>query len=508
MSLAKVVRIVLMGALLVMAVGVTVPGAAQGSNTLIMARAVDATGLDPHLQTAFSSLRLLDLIYEPLVRTDADLNLIPALAESWEFSDDGLTLTFHLRQGVTFHDGSAFTSEDVIASFKRILDEATGAATRSNLLSIDSMDAPDDYTVVLHLNLADVPLVAALSSRNAAILSSDVIANGDPTKDAIGTGPFILESWTPDEKTVLKANPNYWGDGPYVDGIEIRNIPEEASIVAALRAGEVDFALLNDPLIATLLEGDATITLNRTPDISYHVLQLRAAVAPLDKLEVRQAISCAIDRQEVVDVAALGEGQVTGPLTMPAFRIPLDQLFCYTPDLNKARDLMKQAGMEAGFTLPVIVGVAEPPTALSEAQVIQEQLKAINIDVQIESLELATYVDRWLAADFTAAIALNGGRPDPYPMYSRYFQYGAQFEKVAGYEDDTLDSLMRAGQTETDPAKRYEIFAEFQKHLAETCPWIWLYTQYNYTAQQSYVTDFTPTPDGYLFYLSEIKLNR
>jgi peptide/nickel transport system substrate-binding protein len=508
MSLTKIVRIVLMGALLVMAVGVAMPGAAQGNNTLIMARAVDATGLDPHLQTAFASLRLLDLIYEPLVRTDADLNIVPALAESWEFSDDGMTLTFHLRQGVTFHDGSAFTSEDVIASLNRILDEATGAATRSNLLSIDSMEAPDDYTVVLHLNLADVPLVAALSSRNAAILSSNVIANGDPATDAIGTGPFMLESWTPDEKTVLKANPNYWGDGPYVDGIEIRIIPEEASIVAALRAGEVDFALLNDPLIATLLEGDATITLNRTPDISYHVLQLRAAVPPLDKLEVRQAISCAIDRQEVVDVAALGEGQVTGPLTMPAFRIPLDQLFCYTPDLNKARDLMKQAGMEAGFTLPVIVGVAEPPTALSEAQVIQEQLKAININVQIESLELATYVDRWLAADFTAAIALNGGRPDPYPMYSRYFQYGAQFEKVAGYEDDTLDSLMKAGQTETDPAKRYEIFAEFQKHLAEVCPWIWLYTQYNYTAQQSYVTDFTPTPDGYLFYLSETKLNR
>jgi peptide/nickel transport system substrate-binding protein len=508
MSLTKIVRIVLMGALLVMAVGVAMPGAAQGNNTLIMARAVDATGLDPHLQTAFASLRLLDLIYEPLVRTDADLNIVPALAESWEFSDDGMTLTFHLRQGVTFHDGSAFTSEDVIASLNRILDEATGAATRSNLLSIDSMEAPDDYTVVLHLNLADVPLVAALSSRNAAILSSNVIANGDPATDAIGTGPFMLESWTPDEKTVLKANPNYWGDGPYVDGIEIRIIPEEASIVAALRAGEVDFALLNDPLIATLLEGDATITLNRTPDISYHVLQLRAAVPPLDKLEVRQAISCAIDRQEVVDVAALGEGQVTGPLTMPAFRIPLDELFCYTPDLNKARDLMKQAGMEAGFTLPVIVGVAEPPTALSEAQVIQEQLKAININVQIESLELATYVDRWLAADFTAAIALNGGRPDPYPMYSRYFQYGAQFEKVAGYEDDTLDSLMKAGQTETDPAKRYEIFAEFQKHLAEVCPWIWLYTQYNYTAQQSYVTDFTPTPDGYLFYLSETKLNR
>jgi peptide/nickel transport system substrate-binding protein len=507
MSLSKLARIVLVSALLVMGVGTIAPSAAQGSNTLIMARAVDATGLDPQVQTAFSSLRLVDLIYDPLVRTDVDLNIVPALAESWEFSADGLTLTFHLRQGVTFHDGSDFTSADVVASLNRILDENTGAATRSNLLSIDSIDAPDDYTVVLHLNTVDVPLLAALSSTNASILSSDVIANSDPATDTVGTGPFMLESWEPDQKTELKANPNYWGGAPAVDGIEIRIIPEESSILAAMRAGEIDFALFNDPLIATLIT-EPNITLNRTPDISYHVLQLRASVEPLNILEVRQAISCAIDRQAVVDTAALGEGQVTGPLTMPAWRVPLDELFCYTPDLNKAKDLMKQAGMEAGFKLPVIVATAEPPTALSEAQVIQSQLKAINIDVQIESLEFATYVDRWLAADFTAAIALNGGRPDPYPMYSRYFQTGAQFANVAGYQDDTLDKLMKEGQTETDPAKRHAIFDEFQKYLTQVSPWIWLYTQYNYTAQQSYVSDFTPTPTGYLYYLYQTKLNR
>jgi peptide/nickel transport system substrate-binding protein len=507
MSLSKLARVVLVSALLIMGVGTIAPSAAQGSNTLIMARSVDATGLDPQVQTAFSSLRLLDLIYDPLVRTDADLNIIPALAESWEFSADGLTLTFHLRQGVTFHDGSDFTSEDVVASLNRILDEATGAATRSNLVSIDSIDAPDDYTVVLHLNTVDVPLLAALSSRNAAILSSDVIANGDPSKDAVGTGPFMLDSWEPDQKTELKANPNYWGGAPTVDGVEIRIIPEESSILAALRAGEIDFALFLDPLIATLITGP-DITLNRTPDISYHALMLRASVEPLNILEVRQAISCAIDRQAVVDTAALGEGQVTGPITIPAWRVPLDELFCYTPDLNKAKDLMKQAGMEAGFELPVIVATGEPATGTAEVQVIQSQLKAINIDVTIDTMELGVYVNRWLAADFTAALALNGGRPDPYPMYSRYFQTGAQFADVAGYQDDTLDTLMKEGQTETDPAKRHEIFAEFQKHLAEVSPWIWLFTQYNYTAQQSYVTGFTPTPDGYLYYLYQTKLNR
>jgi len=278
--------------------------------------------------------------------------------------------------------------------------------------------------------------------------------------------------------------------------------------MAALRAGEVDFAMLNDPLIATLPMGDSEAIINRAPDISYHALQLRASVEPLDKLEVRQAISCAIDRQEVVDVAALGEGTVTGPLTMPAWQIPLEELFCYEQDVDKAKELMAQAGLEEGFELPVIVAVAEPPTALSEAQVIQEQLRAINIEVVIESLEFGVYVDRWLAADFVGAIALNGGRSDPYPMYSRYFQYEANFSEVAGYVDDTLDSLMKQGQVETDPEARFEIFAQFQRHLAETSPWIWLYNGYTYTGQQPWVTDFTPTPTGSIFYLSEAKLNR
>ena len=212
MSLSRITRIVLILAVTVMGIGVAVPAAAQGDNTLIMARAVDATGLDPHTQTAFASLRLLELIYEPLILADENLNLVPALAESWAFSEDGLHLTLNLRQGVTFHDGSDFTAEDVIASLERILDEETGSATRTNLLSIESIEAPDDYTVVLNLTLPDVPLVAALSSINTAILPSEVIANGDPTADVVGTGPF-MSSWQLEEKTVLKANPNYWGEG-------------------------------------------------------------------------------------------------------------------------------------------------------------------------------------------------------------------------------------------------------------------------------------------------------
>jgi peptide/nickel transport system substrate-binding protein len=502
----KSIRIIVM--MLFVAVISVLPALAQGGkNTLIMARAVDATGLDPHTQTAFTSFRLLELIYEPLVNLDKDLNIIPGLAESWKFSDDAKTLTMNLRKGVKFHDGSDLTSADVKATFERILKEDTGAAARSNFTSIASIDTPDDNTVIFNLSVADAPILAGMTSLNAAIVSSEAVAKGDFKSTAIGTGPFKLDSWTPDEKTVLSANKDWWGGAPAIDGIEIRIIPDETSIVAALRAGQIDFAQLDDPLAATQLEGDSKIILNRVPAISYNVLQLNPSRPPMDKLEVRQAMSCAIDRQQVLDTAALGEGEVTGPLTIPAYQVPLDQFFCYKKDLDKARQLMAQAGMSDGFSIKVIAAIGEPPTAVAEAQNIQSQLADINIKVDIEQLELSVYVDRWLAGDFDAVVALNGGRPDPYTMYARYWTKGGNLQKVANYIDDTLDSLMAQGRAETDPKKRYDIFAQFQKHIVEVAPWIWLYHDYEYTAQQPYVKGFIPMPTDSLYWLSKVTLD-
>jgi peptide/nickel transport system substrate-binding protein len=497
-------RLLLVGLLLSLSVA---PGLAQ-DNVLVMARSADTTGLDPHTQTAFASFRLLELIYEPLVDLDADLNIIPALAENWEFSDDATLLTLNLRPGVTFHDGSAMTSADVKASFERILDEETGAAARANYTSIAAIDTPDDTTVIFNLSEPDVPILAALASVNAAVVPSELIESGDIANTAIGTGAFKLESWTPDEVTMLSANTDWWGEGPFIDGVEIRIIPDEASILAALRAGEIDFALLNDPLIATLLIGDDQVVLNRVPAIAYHVLQLNASREPMDILEVRQAISCAIDRQEVLDTASLGEGTVTGPLTIPAYQVPLDEYFCYEKDLDRARELLAQAGLADGFTLNVIAASAEPPTALSEAQNIQAQLAEIGITLEIESLELGVYVDRWLAADFDAAVALNGGRPDPYTMYARYWTRDGNLQGVANYIDDTLDDLMAQGRVESDFDARYAIFADFQKHLVEMAPWVWLYNGFEYTAQQPYVTGFVPSPEDSLESFRQVRLER
>jgi len=476
--------------------------------SLRMAWSQDATGLDPHKQTAFSSLRLLELIYEPLVRLDNKLNVVPAIATSWEFAADGKTLSFKLDPKAKFTNGAQVTSADVKASFTRILDEATAAAARSNFLSIDTIDTPDPQTVIFHLKTSDAPILVAMATINAAIVPASEVTAGSIGTKALGSGPFKLDSWDPNSKEVLSANADWAGGKLGIDGITISVLPDESAILASMRAGQTDFALLNDPLIATLVPAEANMQLNRVPGLAYNVLQLNPSRKPMDDLKVRQAISCAVNRQEVIDTALAGEGTVTGPLTMPSFAEDPSSLFCYKQDLAKAKELMAASSSPNGFSASVIGATGEPPYAANEAQVLQSQLAAIGIKLDIKMMELNVYVDAWLKGDFDMAIALNGGRADPYTMYNRYWTKAGNLQKVANYIDDTLDSQMQQGRAETDPAKRKAIFAEFEKHLAEMSPWIWLYTSYSYTAQQKNIAGFVPTPTGTLFSLSKVTIQQ
>ncbi|MGN6488028.1 MAG: ABC transporter substrate-binding protein [Devosia sp.] len=476
--------------------------------SLRMAWAQDATGLDPHKQTAFSSLRLLELIYEPLVRLDAELNVVPAIATSWEFAADGKTLTFKLDPNAKFSDGSAVTSADVKASFERLLDEATGAAARSNFLSIASIDTPDPQTVVFNLSQPDAPILVAMATINAAVVPAAAISAGSIETKALGSGPFKLDEWDPNSKEVLSTNADWAGGKVAYDGITISVLPDETAILASLRAGQTDFALLNDPLVATLVPNEANLQLNSIPGLAYNVLQLNPSRPPMDNLKVRQAISCAVNRDEVLETALLGEGKVTGPLTMPAYASDPSTLFCYKQDIEKAKALMAEAGHPDGFSAKVIAATGEPPVAASEAQVLQAELAQIGVKLEIQMMELNVYVDTWLKGDFDMAVAQNGGRPDPYPMYNRYFTKDGNLLKVSNYVDDELDSLMQQGRVETDPAKRKEIFQKFEAHLAEMSPWIWLSTSNTYTAQLKTLSGFEPSPTGTLFGLTKVTIGQ
>jgi len=477
--------------------------------TLVMAQNADISGFDPQTLPDFPTVRMVGLIYETLVNVDKDLKVIPGLAESWKFSDDGLTLTMNLRKGVKFHSGDAFTSADVKYSLNRILDEKTKALVRSNVIDIKSVDTPDDNTVVITLSQPNVSIVTALADPNASILSAK--SAGKDLKDqanANGTGPFKFESWDPNQKLVLAANKDYWQkDLPYLDKIEIRVIPQESSILAALRAGEVNFAVINDPTVAALVKSGTGLQLVRVPALAYHVLQLNSSRKPFTDQKVRQAISCAIDRQQVIDTAALGEGQVTGPNTVPLYRTPVDQLPCYKQDVEKAKKLLADSGA-TNVTFTVIAATQEPPTAVNEAQNIADQLSKVGITMKIETMDLNAYVDRWLKADFDAAIALNGGRADPHLMFVRYWTSKGNLNKVSAYNDPTLDDLMSKGQKETDPQKRIGIYQDLEKHLVDASPWVWLYVGYEYRVMQDTVQGYIPTPLLSIAYLRQTWLNK
>lgn len=479
--------------------------AASEGGDLVIGVTSDPDTLFPWKATQFQAVNVVELLYGTLTEFDADLAVVPGLAEAWEVSQDGLTLTLTLREGVTFTDGSAFDSEDVKASLEAIQLEETGAVAASSLASVTGIDAPDPSTVVLSLSGPDAALLAGLASPNLAMISSD---DTESTLAAMpnGTGPFTLAERSPNESLTLASNEAYWRGAPPLDTVEFRVIPDETSIVSALQSGNVQLAVFNDPLVAQTAEGSG-VTVTPTSQLSYHALQLNATRPPLDDVNVRLAIQCAIDRQEVLDSAALGEGEITGPITSPAYRSDPSSRPCPERDLDAAAEHLAAAGLADGVTFNAIVSQGEYATSVNEAQSIQAQLAEAGITMNIETLESGAYVDRWIAADFDAAVALNGGRPDPDTMYVRYFTSTGNLNKVAGYSSSTLDDFFAAGKATDDAAEREAIYQDVSDELEDNAAWIWMFTGYNYTATSRDVTSYTPMANNSVQFLRETTLN-
>jgi peptide/nickel transport system substrate-binding protein len=466
------------------------------AKTLVVGRTADVDKLDPHLATAFQTIQTLDLVYGTLVQLTPSLDIVPGLATSWKFSNDARTLTLRLRSGVRFHDGSAFDSQDVKASLSRIVNPKTVAVARSNLADIWRIAAPGPRTVVIRLHNPDVPLLAALADVNTAILSSADIASGSFVRQPNGTGPFKFSKWTPGQSVDLAANPAYWGGKVQLGGVQFRVIPDETSVLSALKSGNVQMGLISDPLVAR--QAGSSLTVYRTPSLSYHVLMLNARHAPLTNLNVRLAIQCAVDRKEVLDSAALGEGRVVGPITSPAYRSDPDDRPCPKPDLTKAKQYLAKAGMSDGVTIHTIVETGEYATAVNEAQSLQAQLRRIGVNLDLQTLDANTYVKRWLAADFDAAVALNGGRVDPDTMYNRYFTSKGNLNTVAGFASKKLDALFAQGRATADVATRKPVYNKLSATLEDNAAWIWMFSSFDYRITTKSVHGFVPMPNGSL----------
>jgi peptide/nickel transport system substrate-binding protein len=466
----------------------------KGSNgPLVVARTVDLDQLDPAVATAFGTVQTLQLVFDTLLRTDANGRLVPGLAKTWETSKDGRTLTFHLQQGVRFHNGDALTADAVVATLERVRDESTASVVRSNLLSVSSITAPDPATAVVKLSRPDDSVLSTLTLTGTSILDPADIKAGRIAKSANGTGPFKLASRTQGQKADLTANAAYFGGKPAISGVEFRVIPDENSILAGLRAGSFDAGVLTDPNVVSQVHG--SLKFASKPSLAYHTLMLNGRRKPLDRLAVRQAIACAVDRKQVIDTAAAGKGTVTGPITSPGYRLsPTDGLPCRPGDTAAARKLL--GGTQVSLKMLVMSGGYA--SAINEAQNLQAQLAKIGVKVTIDQQPTNVYVKRWTKADYDVTLALNGGNNSPYLMYARYFADGASLAKPAGLDSPEIAKLLGQANTSGDGRVSDASAAGLQRALLEQSPWVWLYTDYNVVAMQSGVLGLGITADNSL----------
>jgi peptide/nickel transport system substrate-binding protein len=463
-------------------------GTPQRGGTLVVAFNADPETLDPHITTALLASRVLALIHDNLINRDYDGSFKPGLAEKWDISPDGKVYTFTLKQGVKFHSGKEFTSADVKYTFERWL-SIEKSPTSFSIKPIDKIETPDPQTVRFTLKEPYNIFLDALAGAWAVILNKDVVEKAGSdygVSVADGTGPYKFVSWTRNQKLVLARNDAYtWGSpmfqnaGPaYVDGIEIRIIPEDNTRLAEFQAGNVH-------LVQDVPQGDVE-RLGNTPGVSivkYDQLQttylgFNTTKAPVDDPRVRQAINLAINRDEIVTGANFGLG--TPARTMltpntPFFWTGSDQA-APTFDTAKAASLLDQAGWTSGADgirtkngqqLVLPLWIINDSTTVLQAQILEQQLAKIGVKVDTKQYEQTA----WFAAARSGEqvgfiIGIFFENPDGI-LYFYFYSKQQPAPNRFGYAVPEVDKWLEDSRTNPDRAAVQQDYENVQKRIIE-----------------------------------------
>lgn len=463
--------------------------------TLRVGLSADPAELDPHKTSLTAAWHVLEFVYNGLVTTNAALEPVPSLAEEWEISEDGLTYTFTLRQGVLFHNGREFVADDVKYSYERILNPETASPSSSDLSSIDTIEVVDPSTVDITLKAPDSSFLAKLMGTSMAIVPQEVVEeNGDLMQVMVGTGPFMYVDYVPNSMVTLERNPDYWEEGkPYVDALEMQIVPDNTARTTALVTGTVDFIEYAPVQDLPIFESDESIEVAGDQNTNIRYMAVNVSREPFDKLEVRQAISMVIDRQPIIDSAVFSAGTATNILFPESYwagfpsEIP-------APDIEAAKALLAEAGYPDGFET-VIHSWAQYPFLSNAAIVIQEQLRQIGIESELDFQENAIYLENYFAGNFDLSVTGTSAYVDPNDVILANFGTGESNNGI-GYSNPEVDELIAAGMEATDQTERAGIYQQIQEILLEDLPWINLFIANQYEAMKGYVKGYVHIPTG------------
>jgi peptide/nickel transport system substrate-binding protein len=432
------------------------------------------TLLDPQQETAASGKMVLSNVFDRLVSLDTSMELVPSLAKDWDISDDGLTYTFYLEEGVTFHDGTPFNAEAVKFSFDRLLDPDTGSAFFGDYEMIDSIEVIDDSTVEFTLEYAHGPFLRRLAMVEAAIVSPTAVEElgADFSSNPVGAGPFTVTDYVAGERLVLTRNEDYWGELPKLETVNFTFIAEEQARVSALLAGDTDFETIIPPSLLSMVEADPNMVIERGPTLFPEWVGFNVEKAPFDDVLVRRAVGYAVDMDTMLEGIFLGVGvRSTQPVAPGVFGFDESiEPIPYDPDM--ARDLLAQAGWEDTDGDGVVdkdgqkFSVEFKVMPLTEIQRLAESVQAYMADV---GMEANIVVEDWGAylADLGAGNMNMFVLGQENPMGDADATLGILFHSeqidvnnTTRYNNPDMDRLIDEERRETDPDARLALLKE------------------------------------------------
>ncbi|MDX1631604.1 MAG: ABC transporter substrate-binding protein [Thermoanaerobaculia bacterium] len=462
---------------------------------LVIARAAATTSMDPPDVFEGESVKVIGQIYEGLVRfAPGSTEIEPALATRWESSDDGRVWTFHLREGVRFHDGTPFDAEAVVFSIERQMkpdhpfhDGQFNNWNNTFAGHIRGVEAVDDRTVRVTLEEPFAPILSGFAVYSMSVISPESVREHGASwldRNAAGTGPFRLQEWTADDRIVLTANEEYWGGRPHLDRAEFRVVSDAEERARLLESGEVHLAEGLDQAGLSRLRGRAGVEVQKKPGLNVGYLAFNTAREPFTDPEVRRAVALAMDHPGIVRATYQELGVRAKNYLPPVLWGHADQVapFPYAPD--RARDLLAEAGHPEGFrfTLDVMKN-ARPymPQPLKTARMIRDRLQAVGIEVEVRENEWDEYLTRTVRspeADYEACLlGWMADMPDPndflYVMFhsdNADLESGHGHQNIALYRNPTVDELTRRAQREQDREARAELYRRVQEIVRKDVP--------------------------------------
>ncbi|MDF2949194.1 MAG: hypothetical protein K0R07_1222 [Sedimentibacter sp.] len=453
--------------------------AAPIKTDLTMGYTTEPEGLDPHRTAAASTFAITNNIYDTLVGVTSDWEIVPRLAKEWDISENGMEITFKLRDDVKFHNGRDMKAKDIEFSIKRLKDvESPRARDYANIKDIEVVD---DYTIKFTTEKLDVELLKSFAYPWAAIVPEEAAA--DLKTKPVGTGAFTLKEWIPQQQLVLQRNDNYYGDKAKLETVKLVLLPDATSMLAGFQAGDLDIIPLTGDQV-TVVEGNAEYKVISEPMNAVQIMSINTNHEILSNEKVRQAMAMAINKKEVIDASMFGYGDQIGshlPPTSPDY-FDTNDIIEYNPD--KAKELLKEAGYENGFDINMSLP-KNYQLHVDGGQVIADQLSKIGINVNIEIIEWGTWLsDVYGAKKFDTTVVGHTGRLDSFAFLSRYYSNSNDYISLKTGE---VDELLDRAQQELDADKRTEIYKEIQEILANKLPAIYLQTPRTILALQKNV---------------------